>query len=103
VTFINWFGHAHGHSHSNHPTLPLPALLDPALPSPRPPPELKPHLLRRVKKDVLKQLPPKMEQIVRIELSPLQREYYRNVLTKNYEALAGVYVGGGGEEGSKGR
>ena len=36
---------------------------------------LKPHLLRRVKKDVLKQLPPKMEQIVRVELSTKQREW----------------------------
>ena len=36
---------------------------------------LKPHLLRRVKRDVLKQLPPKMEQIVRVELSPKQREW----------------------------
>jgi SNF2 family DNA or RNA helicase len=37
--------------------------------------QLKPHLLRRVKRDVLKQLPPKMEQIVRVELSPKQREW----------------------------
>ena len=36
---------------------------------------LKPHLLRRVKRDVLKQLPPKMEQIVRVELAPKQREW----------------------------
>lgn len=56
---------------------------------------LKPHLLRRVKKDVLKQLPPKMEQIVRVELSPLQREWYKNILTKNYEALKGSSKAGG--------
>lgn len=37
---------------------------------------LKPHLLRRVKRDVLKQLPPKMEQIVRVELAPKQREWW---------------------------
>eukprot|EP00955_Chlamydomonas_euryale_P047208 353615-Chlamydomonas_euryale.AAC.12 len=34
--------------------------------------QLKPHILRRLKKDVLKGLPPKMEQIVRVELSPMQ-------------------------------
>jgi len=33
---------------------------------------LAPHLLRRLKKDVLRKLPPKQEQIVRVELSPLQ-------------------------------
>ncbi len=37
---------------------------------------LKPHLLRRIKRDVLKQLPPKMEQIVRVELSVKQREWW---------------------------
>lgn len=38
---------------------------------------LGPHLLRRLKKDVLKQLPPKQELMVRVELSPLQREAYK--------------------------
>jgi SNF2 family DNA or RNA helicase len=33
---------------------------------------LEPHLLRRLKRDVLRQLPPKQEQIIRVELSPLQ-------------------------------
>jgi SNF2 family DNA or RNA helicase len=51
--------------------------------------QLKPHLLRRMKRDVLKQLPPKREQIVRVELSPLQKEYYRAILTKNFKNLAG--------------
>lgn len=45
---------------------------------------LSPHLLRRLKKDVLKQLPPKKEQIVRVELSPLQKDWYRGILTKNF-------------------
>ena len=48
---------------------------------------LKPHLLRRMKKDVLQQLPPKAEQIVRVELSPLQKEWYRATLTRNYTSL----------------
>ena len=48
---------------------------------------LSPHLLRRLKKDVLKQLPPKKEQIVRVELSPLQKDWYRRILTKNFPNL----------------
>ncbi|GMH36110.1 hypothetical protein BSKO_03978 [Bryopsis sp. KO-2023] len=48
---------------------------------------LSPHLLRRLKKDVIKQLPPKKEQIVRIELSSLQREVYKQILTQNYQVL----------------
>ncbi|KAK9818901.1 hypothetical protein WJX74_010226 [Apatococcus lobatus] len=50
---------------------------------------LKPHLLRRMKADVLKQLPPKLEQIVRVELSPVQKDCYRAILTRNYPQLAG--------------
>ena len=49
---------------------------------------LSPHLLRRLKKDVLKQLPPKKEQIVRVELSPLQKDWYRGILTKNFPNLS---------------
>jgi chromodomain-helicase-DNA-binding protein 4 len=48
---------------------------------------LKPHLLRRVKKDVLKDLPPKRELIVRVGLSALQRTLYKATLTKNFPAL----------------
>ena len=51
---------------------------------------LSPHLLRRLKKDVLKQLPPKKEQIVRVELSPLQKDWYRGILTKNFPNLTNV-------------
>ena len=35
---------------------------------------LRPHLLRRMKADVLRQLPPKKEQIVAVELSPAQKQ-----------------------------
>ncbi|XP_050891252.1 CHD3-type chromatin-remodeling factor PICKLE isoform X2 [Lathyrus oleraceus] len=48
---------------------------------------LAPHLLRRVKKDVLTELPPKKELIIRVELSSKQREYYKAILTRNYEIL----------------
>ncbi|KAL2926136.1 CHD3-type chromatin-remodeling factor PICKLE [Bienertia sinuspersici] len=48
---------------------------------------LAPHLLRRVKKDVLKEMPPKKELILRVELSSKQKEYYKAILTRNYELL----------------
>ena len=34
---------------------------------------LAPHLLRRLKQDVLKNIPSKRELIVRVELSPMQK------------------------------
>jgi superfamily II DNA/RNA helicase len=55
---------------------------------------LGPHLLRRLKADVLKSMPSKSELIVRIDMTPIQRKYYKLVLTKNYEALQSR-VGGG--------
>ncbi|XP_058203375.1 CHD3-type chromatin-remodeling factor PICKLE-like isoform X3 [Rhododendron vialii] len=48
---------------------------------------LAPHLLRRVKKDVMKELPPKKELILRVDLSSKQKEYYKAILTRNYEIL----------------
>ncbi|KAE9588990.1 hypothetical protein Lal_00012672 [Lupinus albus] len=48
---------------------------------------LAPHLLRRVKKDVMTELPPKKELILRVELSSKQKEYYKAILTRNYEIL----------------
>uniref|UniRef100_A0A6N2N8A0 CHD3-type chromatin-remodeling factor PICKLE n=1 Tax=Salix viminalis TaxID=40686 RepID=A0A6N2N8A0_SALVM len=48
---------------------------------------LAPHLLRRVKKDVMKELPPKKELILRVELSGKQKEYYKAILTRNYQIL----------------
>lgn len=49
---------------------------------------LAPHLLRRVKKDVMKDLPPKKELILRVELSNKQKKYYKAILTRNYQILA---------------
>lgn len=48
---------------------------------------IKPFILRRLKKDVEKSLPSKTERILRVELSDLQTEYYKNIITKNYSAL----------------
>ncbi|KAI6200928.1 hypothetical protein M3Y96_00786800 [Aphelenchoides besseyi] len=49
---------------------------------------LGPHMLRRLKSDVLTGMPSKSELIVRVELSPMQKKYYRNILTRNFEALS---------------
>ncbi|XP_041665030.1 chromodomain-helicase-DNA-binding protein 4a isoform X2 [Cheilinus undulatus] len=48
---------------------------------------LGPHMLRRLKADVFKHMPSKTELIVRVELSPMQKKYYKFILTKNFEAL----------------
>lgn len=49
--------------------------------------ELRPHLLRRVIKDVEKSLPPKNERILRVAMSPLQKQYYKWILTRNFKEL----------------
>ncbi len=48
---------------------------------------LGPHMLRRMKADVLKNMPSKSEFIVRTNLAPMQKKFYRNILTHNFEAL----------------
>nr|CAD7447765.1 unnamed protein product [Timema bartmani] len=49
--------------------------------------QLEPFIIRRVKKDVEKSLPAKVEQILRVEMTTLQKQYYKWILTKNYNAL----------------
>ena len=49
--------------------------------------KISPFILRRLKKDVEKSLPSKSERILRVELSDIQTEYYKNIITKNYAAL----------------
>uniref|UniRef100_A0A8C2X1C6 Chromodomain helicase DNA binding protein 4 n=1 Tax=Cyclopterus lumpus TaxID=8103 RepID=A0A8C2X1C6_CYCLU len=48
---------------------------------------LGPHMLRRLKADVFKHMPSKTELIVRVELSPMQKKYYKFILTRNFDAL----------------
>ncbi|MGH0120260.1 UNVERIFIED_CONTAM: hypothetical protein FKN15_060668 [Acipenser sinensis] len=48
---------------------------------------LGPHMLRRLKADVFKNMPSKTELIVRVELSPMQKKYYKFILTRNFDAL----------------
>ena len=48
---------------------------------------LGPHMLRRMKADVLKSMPSKSEFIVRTNLAPIQKKYYKSILTRNFDAL----------------
>ncbi|TMW60949.1 hypothetical protein Poli38472_000991 [Pythium oligandrum] len=50
--------------------------------------ELRPFLLRRMKEDVEKSLAPKEEIIVEVELTVLQKQYYRAIYEQNTEFLA---------------
>jgi chromodomain-helicase-DNA-binding protein 1 len=49
--------------------------------------KLEPYLLRRVKKDVEKSLPAKVEQILRVDMTTQQKQFYKWILTKNYDEL----------------
>mmetsp|Transcript_6483 Transcript_6483/g.12211 ORF Transcript_6483/g.12211 Transcript_6483/m.12211 type:complete len:1937 (+) Transcript_6483:1878-7688(+) len=44
---------------------------------------LKPYLLRRVKEDVEKSLPPKEETIIEVALTPIQKKYYKAIYERN--------------------
>ena len=48
---------------------------------------LRPHMLRRVKTEVMKDLPAKHEVIIPIALAPQQRHTYKNLLTRNYDLV----------------
>ncbi|KAI7103334.1 SNF2 family DNA-dependent chromodomain-containing ATPase, partial [Hortaea werneckii] len=56
---------------------------------------ISPYMIRRTKQKVENDLPPKTEKIIRVELSDVQLEYYKNILTRNYTAL------NAGSKGSK--
>lgn len=48
---------------------------------------LKPYLLRRVKEDVEKSLPPKEETILEVSLTPIQKKYYKAIYERNTQYL----------------
>jgi SWI/SNF-related matrix-associated actin-dependent regulator of chromatin subfamily A member 5 len=48
---------------------------------------LKPFLLRRLKADVEKKLPPKVETRLFVGLTPLQRQLYKKLLVKDFDLL----------------
>ncbi|CAL5346565.1 unnamed protein product [Camellia sinensis] len=52
-----------------------------------------PHMLRRLKKDAMQNIPPKTERMVPVDLSSIQAEYYRAMLTKNYQILRNIGKG----------
>lgn len=49
---------------------------------------LKPMMLRRLKEDVEKSLAPKEETVVEVELTNIQKKYYRGILERNFSFLA---------------
>uniref|UniRef100_A0A0G4HH50 Uncharacterized protein n=1 Tax=Chromera velia CCMP2878 TaxID=1169474 RepID=A0A0G4HH50_9ALVE len=48
---------------------------------------LRPFLLRRVKADVTRDLPPKKEIVLYVRLSNMQKKLYRDILSKNVDAI----------------
>ncbi|KAL0207230.1 hypothetical protein P9112_011858 [Eukaryota sp. TZLM1-RC] len=64
---------------------------------------LKGMLLRRTKSDVKLKIPPKIERLVKIDLTPWQQYLYRAVLTKNYPALSGAIDAGRVSLGKSGK
>ena len=56
--------------------------------------KIQPYMIRRTKNKVESELPQKSEKIIRVELSDIQLELYKNILTRNYAAL---------NEGAKGQ
>ena len=59
---------------------------------------LKPFMLRRLKKDFAKCIPPKKETLLYIGLSEMQRNLYRKVLERDMDTVAAV---GGGKSNVK--
>lgn len=50
---------------------------------------LRPFLLRRLKSDVEKGLPPKKETILKMGMTEMQKKYYAALLQKDIEAVNG--------------
>lgn len=48
---------------------------------------LRPFLLRRLKSDVEKGLPPKKETILKVGMSQMQKQYYKALLQKDLEVV----------------
>jgi len=46
-----------------------------------------PHMLRRLKKDVMKDIPTRVERMVPVSLTSIQKAYYTAILTKNFKLL----------------
>ena len=59
--------------------------------------QVSPFILRRMKRDVLKDLPPKMEQVLYCDLTDNQRQLYLDVLEKAREELMEEAISRGGK------
>lgn len=53
-----------------------------------------PHIIRRVKEDVAKDIPPKEETIIDVELTTMQKQYYRAIFEHNLGFLTQSTKGG---------
>ncbi|EPX74321.1 SHREC complex subunit Mit1 [Schizosaccharomyces octosporus yFS286] len=51
---------------------------------------LKPFFLRRVKEEVLERLPPKVEVIVPLTMTPLQKKLYKLIVSKNVDLIQSI-------------
>ncbi|EEB08811.1 SHREC complex subunit Mit1 [Schizosaccharomyces japonicus yFS275] len=51
---------------------------------------LKPYVLRRVKDDVLNSLPPKVELIIPLSMTSLQKKLYKSILAKNVNLIKSI-------------
>lgn len=49
---------------------------------------LRPFLLRRIKSDVEKSLPPKKEMRIYVQLTPMQREWYKKILLNDIHIIS---------------
>ena len=54
---------------------------------------LKPLMLRRMKEDVEKSLKPKEETVINVEMTAMQKKFYRAVYDNNTSVLYGVCDG----------
>ena len=62
---------------------------------------LRPFMLRRLKVDVEKSLPPKHETILFTGMSKCQKKLYKDILMRDVDVLQGKGTGGGGGGGSR--
>ena len=49
--------------------------------------DIRPYILRRLKEDVESSVPPKEETLIEVELSTVQKQYYRALYEKNLSFL----------------
>ncbi|KAK9431721.1 SNF2 family N-terminal domain-containing protein [Lipomyces doorenjongii] len=63
---------------------------------------LRPFLLRRLKKDVEKDLPDKVEKVIKCKMSALQHKLYEQMLKHNVLFVGSSTTGGGNKSGIKG-